>query len=72
MTESQSSDAVAWDTAEAGVSGLQETAMEEEEEDRESVQERGDEIKGEKVDEACIPCQCYSLYCIRYLWVRST
>ena len=57
MTESQSSDAVAWDTAEAGVSGLQETAMEEEEEeDRESVQERADEIKEEKVDEARVPC----------------
>ena len=52
MNESQSSDAVAWDTAEAGASGLQETAMEEEneeEEDRESVHERADEIKEEKV-----------------------
>lgn len=58
VAESQSSDAVAWDTAEAGMSGLQETAMEETEEDidRESVQERADEIGEEKVDESCIQC----------------
>ena len=48
VTESQASDAVAWDTAEAGVSGLQEAAMEDEDDDRENGQEGADEIGEEK------------------------